>query len=274
MMGPHLRQLALLASITFVGAAQPLIAQQTSRSTDAEFRWAGSVPNGRLVRVANVSGHVTVVAADIERVELVATRRGSSADGEARVEVVEHANGVTICSLRHDDSTCDERGMHEEGRSRWGRDRDRDRAYYNLQVRVPRRMRIAASTVSGDVRVSGATMDLRASTVSGDVQLERIRAVNELSASTVSGNVTASLESVAPGTDLQMKSVSGDVRVSMPANTGLDLEMSTVSGELQSDFELRLQGRLSRRRINAQINRGGSDLRVSTVSGDVRLVRN
>lgn len=272
MMGSPLRRLVLLTALALPAAA-PLAAQQASRSSDAEFRWARAIRTGSTVRLANVSGDVTVIGADIERVELVATRRGSRDDQAARVEVKEHANGVTICSLRDEDSTCDERGMHDDGGRGWSNGR-RERAYYDLVVRVPRRMRIVAGTVSGDVRVSGVTMAVRGASVSGDVRLEQIHATDDVSATTVSGDVTASLESVASGTELEMKSVSGDVRISMPAGTGLDLELSTVSGDLTSDFDLAMQGRFNRRRINAQINKGGSDLRVSTVSGDVRLARN
>lgn len=266
------RRLAVSCSLALLGAASPLSAQQTSSSSgDAEFRWAKAIPNGSLVRLANVSGDVSVIGADVERVELVARRRGSSSDSEARVEVKEHADGITICALREEDSYCDERGMHEDG-SRWGG--RRSRARYDLEVRVPRGMRVSASTVSGGVQVSGTTREMRVSSVSGDVRLDRVDAVDRFRVSTVSGDVVASLASVARGTDLQVKSVSGDIDLSMPPSTALDLNMSTVSGRLNSDFALQVRGRLNRRRIDAQINDGGSDLRVSTVSGDVRLAHN
>jgi len=49
------------------------------------------------------------------------------------------------------------------------------------------------------------------------------------------------------------------------------LSMSSVSGQLDSEFQMTLGGRTSRRRIEARIGRGGRDLDVTTVSGDVRL---
>lgn len=268
-----LPRLSLLSALALFAFAAPSGAQQASSRGEAEFRWAKAIPSGRLVRLSNVSGDITVIGADVERVELVARRRGSSNDSEARVEVREHANGVTICALRHEDSTCDERGAREEGGSRWGRNRDGDRAYYDLEVRVPRRMRITAGTVSGDVRVSGTQMEARAASVSGDVRLEGLRATGEVSATTVSGDVTARLDALAAGTSLELKTVSGDVSLAMPRNAGFDLDMSTVSGDLNSGFPLAMRGRFNRRRISAQVNNGGSDLRVSTVSGDVRLAQ-
>jgi hypothetical protein len=221
-----------------------------------------------IVRLSNVSGDVTVTATDGERVELVATLRGGTSDTEARVEVRQHADGVTICALSGPDSYCDERGGRQEGRNRRS---DDDRGLYDLEVRVPRQLRVAGGSVSGNVRVIGTTAELRASSVSGDIRVEGARAADRLSATTVSGDVTAQLISVSAGTELQFRSVSGDVTVLMPQGTGLDLQMSTVSGALTSEFPIEMRGRFSRRRIQAQINQGGSDLRVSTVSGDVRL---
>lgn len=263
---------APLSALALLLAATPLAGQERSAPGATEFRWAKAVPNGRLVRLSNVTGDITVVGADVERVELVATRRGTRDDAGARVEVKEHANGVTICALRNEDSSCDERGAHDDSDGGWGR--DRDRASFDLEVRVPRGMRVSAGSVSGDIAVSGTTMELRAATVSGDVRLDDVRAADQVTATTVSGDVTAQFRTLARGTDLEMKSVSGDVRLTLPARAGFDLEMSTVSGDLTSDFAMEMQGRFNRRRINARINDGGSDLRVSTVSGDVRLAHN
>ena len=248
-----LRGLVLFSPVALLAIAMPADAPQASSRGESEFRWAKAIPSGRLVRLSNVSGDITVIGADVERVELVARRRGSSGDSEARVEVNEHANGVTICALRHEDSTCDERGAREDGGNRWGRNHDGNRAYYDLEVRVPRRMRISAGTVSGDVRLEG------------------LRATGEVSATTVSGDVSARLDALAAGTDLELKTVSGDVSLAMPRTAGFNLDMSTVSGDLESDFPLAMRGRFNRRSIRAQVNNGGSDLRVSTVSGDVRI---
>ncbi len=259
---------ACLLSAAPVDAA----AQQASSGNGPEFRWSKAIPNGQLVRVANVTGNVVVLGADVERIEVVARRRGSSSDTEARVEVKEHGDGITVCALRNEESYCDARGMHEDGNNRWGR--DRDRARYDLEVRVPRRMRVSASTVSGDVQVSGTTLEVRATTVSGDARVEDVRAQDRVVVTSVSGDVTARLAALARGTDLQLKSVSGDITLTLPPSAGFALDMSTVSGNLSSDFPLTMQGRVNRRRISATVNNGGSDLRVSTVSGDVRIAHN
>jgi hypothetical protein len=68
--------------------------------------------------------------------------------------------------------------------------------------------------------------------------------------------------------------VSGNVQLDLPRSFDADLSMSSVSGQLDSDFQMTVGGRNSRRRIEARIGRGGRDLDVTTVSGDVRLRMN
>lgn len=266
-----LRREALLASMLLAAVAAPLAAQDASRPGEQEFRWSGT-PQGDMLRVSNISGDVSVTAGEGRDVEVIARFRGGSGETDARVEVKEHAGGITVCALYGEDSYCDERGGHNEGRRsrRW----DGDRGRYDIEVRIPRRMRVAAGSVSGDVQVTGTTTELSARSVSGDVTITDARAAGELTASSVSGDVSARLNEVARGTDLEISSVSGDVAIAMPEATGLDLRMSTVSGDLNSDFPLQMRGRFNRRSISAEINGGGSELEISTVSGDVRLAHN
>lgn len=271
MLPSPLRRQALLAAALLAAGTAPLAAQHSSRPGESEFRWSGPVTSGDHFRVNNISGDVSVTATDGDRVELVATLHGDGPDSEVRVEVKEHAGGVTICTLYGDDAYCDADGARQERQLGWGRSR---RGHYDLEVRVPRRMRITAGSVSGDIRVNGAKSPLRATSVSGDVTLERIRAAGALEATSVSGDVQARMEAVDAATDMELKSVSGDVSVSMPRTTGFDLDMSTVSGDLVSDFALQMQGRFNRRHVRARANDGGADIRVSTVSGDVRLANN
>ena len=124
--------------------------------------------------------------------------------------------------------------------------------------------------MSGNVDVTGAQGNVHAGSVSGDIRLERLRA-SAVEARTVSGEITASVESLSGNGPLSFKSVSGDVKLDLPRNFDADLSMSSVSGQLDSEFQMTLGGRRSRRRIEARIGRGGRELDVTTVSGDVRL---
>lgn len=257
---------ALVASLLVAGTAAESRAQE--RSTSRDFRWSKSLPAGQWVRIHNVSGDVKVTAVDGDRVDIVGIRRGGGAfdEDDVRVDVHEGRDGVTVCALWGSDSWCDDRGSHIESHGE-GR---RRRGSVDFEVRLPRRLKLSANSVSGDVEVTGTGDELRAGSVSGNVRLERVRAP-AVSARSVSGDVHADIEALTGQGDLRFTSVSGDVSLQLPRSLDADFTMKTVSGELDSDFQLTLQGGMSRRTLSGRIGRGGRELYLTTVSGDVRL---
>jgi hypothetical protein len=268
-------RLAAVAALTAtvvrpaIAGAQDRDRDDRSRSSRPDFRWEKSLPEGSVVRVHDINGDISVVPSTSGRVEVLGIKRGSGrALDDIRAEVVETRDGIVVCVLWDDaDNVCDDRGYHSRGR---GDNNWRDRATMDLEVRVPSDVQVSANSVSGDVSISGARGEVSANSVSGDIRLDRIRATS-VSAKTVSGNVVAQVEQLSGRGDLTFKSVSGDVTLELPRDLDADVSLTTVSGELDSDFQMRLDGRVSRRRIEARIGRGGRPLDISTVSGDVRL---
>ena len=258
------------AAVVLLALAALTDAHAQLRSSARDFRWAKSLPAGQWVRVHNVSGDVTVTAVDGDRVEVVGIHRGSGDfdDDDVRVDVHEGRDGVTICALWGPDSRCDDRGLHIESHGE-GR---RRRGSVDFQVRLPRRLRLSANSVSGDVEVNGAGDEVRARSVSGNVRLERVRAP-AVSASSVSGDVEAQIDALTGAGDLRFTSVSGNVSLQLPRSLDADVTLKTVSGELDSDFPLVIRGgsRMARRTITGTIGRGGRELQLTTVSGNVRL---
>lgn len=240
-----------------------------AQSSAGDFRWAKAAKAGSRVRLNNVNGEVTVTAAAGDQLEIVGRHRGGGRYGEdIRVEVVETSEGVVACVVWRGDR-CDDGGYRSRGRD-WDDDDDRRRGRVDLEVRVPRGVHVSAGSVSGDVRVGGVDGDVRASSVSGDVRVERVRA-SSLSASSVSGDLFASVDELTGEGDLKFSSVSGNVTAELPREFHADLRMSTVSGQIDSSYPITLDGRTSSRRIEGRIGNGGRRLTVSTVSGDLRL---
>ena len=243
----------------------PTVAQSQNR--DGDFHWDRRLTTGQRVHARNINGDITVMPSSSGRVEIVGVRRGSSRSSDRlTAEVTETSDGIMVCVVRADaDDQCDGKGYRQHGD-----DDDWGRASMNLEIRLPSGLEIDASSVSGNVDVVGAQGNVQVGSVSGDVRLERLRA-SSVEARTVSGEISASIESLSGSGPLSFKSVSGDVKLELPRSLDADLSMSSVSGQLDSEFQLTLGGRTSRRRIEARIGRGGRDLDVTTVSGDVRL---
>lgn len=251
-------------------AAAPLVAQQPA----ADFRWEKSLPAGSFVSLHNLNGDIKVTPSTSGKIEIVGIKRGDRSDfPDITIEIVESSRGITACSMFRDaDMECNDRGFQVHNTRRRNRNRYDD-LRIDFEVKVPKELIVDAHAVSGNVRVTGAEGDVRAGSVSGDVHLDKLKA-STVRASSVSGDVWVSIEQLSGDGRLSFSSVSGNVTAELPKNTDADISMRTVSGELESDFPLTLSGRggrMSRHSLNATIGKGGRELEVHTVSGDVRL---
>ena len=145
--------------------------------------------------------------------------------------------------------------------------------------------RVQLSSVSGDVHMTdGIARDLTVNTTSGDVKvaLETEADVDSLILKSVSGDVNFSGKvsggvrvntvsgsmrmnlDACPKT-LQAHTTSGDIAVSVPANSEFVAEYNTVSG----DFRCGLSGVTEGKRFTCGDGSGQFDLK--TVSGDIRI---
>ncbi len=250
--------LSLVALAAAAAAPAPALAQS------GDFQWSKSEPAGTVVTVSDITGDVTYLPGSGSTVEVTARRHGSD---DVYTVVKEYDRHVVVCVLYHDtDESCDEDGAHMHSHNRhWGRESEMD-----VTVKLPASMLADARTVSGDVRIDGAHGDVRAASVSGDLTLRNLDAT-AVHATTVSGDVDATVTALSGDGALRFSSVSGDVTVAMPASLDADFSMSTVSGDLDTDFPLTVSGRMGRRSVNATIGKGGRRFAISTVSGDVRL---
>ncbi|HEX3866292.1 MAG TPA: DUF4097 family beta strand repeat-containing protein [Gemmatimonadaceae bacterium] len=253
---PSLRR----ASIIIVAAAAPSLAQTGG---GGDFHWTGSIATGSHVSVSNVNGDIHITSSGTGRAEVTGTKRGSGGD-LLRANVEQTSRGLTICVLYDDDTSCNDRGSRSHNHN-W------NNASVTLDVSLPASVEVSVSSVSGDVRLSGAQGNVEASTVSGDLHLDKLNATS-IRANSVSGDILVQADQLASSGDLSFHSVSGDITLEMPRQFDADVSMSTVSGGMDSDYQLTLAtGRSSRRSLNARIGNGGRRLELSTVSGDVKL---
>ena len=206
------------------------------------------------VTIANISGDIAVTGGGGDEVSIEAVKRTRGDRSElAEVEVVieERAGRVEI------------RAEHTRFRNRRG-----DSASVDFTVTVPSSASVDAHSVSGSVKVSGVRGSVRAESVSGDVTTTDTP--NLELAKSVSGDV--SLTGAAADGDLTAGSVSGNITAKGLKARGLDL--NSVSGDvLLTDVACE---RLMVKSVSGSIEYTGSIVRtgryeINTHSGDVRL---
>jgi DUF4097 and DUF4098 domain-containing protein YvlB len=192
-----------------------------------------AAPEG-LVRVANVSGSVAVRGWD--RPEVAVT--GTLGKGSERLDFEVSGDQTTIRVV------LPKNARHVEGS--------------DLEIRVPSRSSLDVDAVSADVTVedlsgslslqsvsgrvsaSGDSPEVSAHSVSGSVKVDS--ASKRVRAQSVSGEVTVLSKSAQ---DVEMETVSGDLRFEGDLSKEGVLEISTVSGGVEASLPAGLEARFS-----------------------------
>jgi DUF4097 and DUF4098 domain-containing protein YvlB len=116
--------------------------------------------------------------------------------------------------------------------------------------------RLDLTTASGDVRVGTVTRDVSINSASGDLTVDEVGEKADLK--TASGNIDVRRFL---GTDLTGRTLSGDVRIGLPARRDLEVDIQTLSGSLRNRLPAGDGSEPERSVV----------LRITTVSGDVTL---
>ena len=133
----------------------------------------------------SVKGDVIVEWTSGNEIEVTATARARRSDpSEVRVEVVEHAEGVTICAVYPTPRGRREnyRGPGSDGRLN---SRNND-TQVEFRIRLPDGVRFTGRTVNGDVEALGLASDVVLSAVNGAVD---VSTTGYAEASTVNGSI-------------------------------------------------------------------------------------
>ncbi len=126
------------------------------------------------------------------------------------------------------------------------------------------------NVTTGDVSAKRMKGAIKVNIVTGKIELVDISEARTVDGRAVSGSIVYQGK-LRPDGRYSLTSFSGDVRISLPSGSAFELEASTFSGDIESDFEIRVSGRMSDKKIEGVVDRGGAILKLSTFSGDIVL---
>jgi DUF4097 and DUF4098 domain-containing protein YvlB len=259
----------------------------SSESSEFTFK----VPSPAHLKLSNISGSVTIQPGEDDHIHVLAVKNPDCKDADNTTIVCTQAeNGAVTISTRYSDpgwrwlfgnQVCD----------------------VDYVVKAPRQCSLNLNgvsnslfvsgfegefvfkTVSGDMTLHSLTGSLKIDSVSGDVSGEllagpiqiksvsgdfNLRDSNLISANvnTVSGDV--SLQTGLFDGPYKFHSVSGDVRLVVPAISSCDVEMHSVSGDLSTNLPVN-QSSHGHGNHTARIGAGGVRVTLNSVSGDLML---
>jgi Toastrack DUF4097 len=204
-----------LAASRFAGAEQD------------SFRWQGRVDPGRVIEIKGINGDVDAQSASGGLIEVIAAKEGRRSDPRlVNIQVLEHADGVTICAVYPSD---DPNRPNECKPGKGGRNNIRNNdVKVDFAVRVPLGVRFTGRTVNGEVRVESLASDVQAATVNGSVRISTVgHAQAEIRAETVNGDISTDFPVSVRGS-FSRKRIDGTI-----GRGGRSLVLKTVNGSVR-----------------------------------------
>ncbi|NKB89507.1 MAG: DUF4097 family beta strand repeat protein [Acidobacteria bacterium] len=260
----HLKSIVALAAL----AASPAFAF-SAQEAEEEFNWAGSVARGDHIEIQNLNGPIAAEYTSGDRVEVVAYKEGPRDHiEEVDIEVVEHANGVTICSVYPNrdgrSNVCgpgDDANLNNNGKNK---------TRVTFTVRVPAGVDLIADTMNGRVTTDDMQSNLRLETMNGAITAD---STGWIHAETMNGAVDVAMGSADWTGGLELSSMNGSIEVALPGSADVDVDAETMNGRVTSDFDgVEIRGR-RKNHANGTIGSGGRDLDLSTMNGSIRIRR-
>lgn len=259
-----LRNLFLFAALSVVPA---LVWAQDSN----DFRWQGRLAEGKTLEIRSVNGDVRAEEATGGEIEVVAVKRGRGSDlNGVKIDVVEHPDGITICtSYLQRDGQWGKCGPGEGRRN----NNNKNNTNISYTVRVPAGVHFNGHTVNGSVNIKDLDGNVYASTVNGDV---RVSTNGYAQATTVNGSINVACGRANWSDALQFSTVNGSIEVTLPAHTNTEFSASLVNGSITTDLPITIKGKVDKRNMNGILGDGGEagsgrKLRMNTVNGSIAV---
>ena len=213
--------------------ATPAFAQRDTETIDRTL----PMPAGGTLRLKTFSGRVKITGGSGDQLVVHAVRRATR-DRLADIKLEITTSGSTI---------------EVDANHRLVERRNDNVVETDFEITVPAKTRLDIKTFSAPVTVIGVNANQNIDGFSSDVTIES----NEW----------------ADGTDLDVNTFSGDVRLRLPSSARGNIDFNSFSGRFESDLPVTLSNS-SRRNFRGALNGGGNaDFRLKTFSGDVSIRR-
>lgn len=146
---------------------------------------------------------------------------------------------------------------------------------YSIKVPTQTALRIyETSWNSGGFRISNVEGEIEIETKNSDAVLKNV--TGPVVANSTSGEITVIFSQLSQKAPSHISNVSGFVDITLPTNTKANLRLSSISGDVYTDMDIDFGEKKNLRRvggqkISGQLNGGGVELALKSISDNVYL---
>jgi len=227
-------------SASMIGSLQP------------EFRHIYSLnPNGR-VMIQNLYGDVRITAWDRDEVLVTAIKKSRDP---------RQANDASVVV----DSSSDSLSI----RTQYAGAEVEHPASVEYRIMVPRTANLQnVKLINGGLSISGLAGSIKASSVNGNIRADNLEGQVDLS--TINGQLEAGFSRVSRANPINLTSVNGPIRLSLPSGADAELIAHNLSGGIDSEFG-HARRASSGHRLRTVVNRGGTQIHLNNVNGGISI---
>src|SRR3984893_16793098 len=137
-------------------------------------------------------------------------------------------------------------------------------------VTVPRAAHLdEIKLINGSLDVAGVSGEVRASCINGKLEAKDLSGRAHLS--TINGRLDARFSHLSES-GLELNSVNGSVRLTIPSDAKAEVEANTVSGDIENDFGLHVnRHKYVGRDMRGELAGGGARIKVENVKGRIEI---
>jgi len=127
----------------------------------------------------------------------------------------------------------------------------------------------------GDLEISNLNSEIEIDVISSNIILNKV--TGPLVISSAIGNISAQFSKLNQTSPVSIKSVSGQIDVSLPEKTAANFELKSMSGKIYSDFESNAKTEIKQKQegnsstLTGILNSGGVKLMIFSFSGNINL---
>jgi DUF4097 and DUF4098 domain-containing protein YvlB len=212
--------------------------------------------NGRIA-LSNINGDVHITAWDQNQVKVDAVKRADDQDElkSMEIRVDSRPDSISIETKYHQNDSWSHGNHHHSD------------VEYTLTV--PRNARLdEIKLINGGLDIAGVSGEVRASCINGKLQASGLGSRVKLE--TINGPLEANFNQLQSPIDLS--SVNGPVRLTLPSDAKAQIEATTVHGGINNDFGLRVNNhRWVGHDLRGELGTGGVEIRLQNVNGPLEI---
>jgi phosphoesterase RecJ-like protein len=223
------------------------------------------------VVLSNTNGHIEVYSWDLDAIEITAYKKvHGSTDRKAR-RLMEHL----VVDIRSDNRIVNIKTLLPKSRNyssgffTW-LFHGGNSASVHYELRVPKTMNLSLHSTNGAIIATDCSGDFNCSTTNGKIRLEDIS--GSARAKSTNGSLYISFRKFNSEKEMRFRTTNGSIKLMLPYNTNADLEARTTNGSIKCELPLTERYAKSRKRLEGEINDGGTLITLRTTNGSIKIL--